>query len=70
MKIFNMHTSLKRKRKDCTQKYTVSTTAAFLLDTFIHNVMVSIKAMTISDLETLASVGMEVRLVPYPQSNI
>ena len=65
MKIFNTYTSPKRKRTDCTQNYTVSTAAALLLDTFIHNVRVSITAMMISNyLKRLATVAMEVRSVP------
>lgn len=66
MKIFNTDTSPRRKRIDCTQSYTVSTAAAaFLLDTFIHNVRVSITAMTIrNDHKRLATLAMEDRSVP------
>lgn len=56
VKIFNTYASPKRKRTDSTQNYTVSTAAAFLLDTFIHNVRVAITTMTISnDLKRFAS---------------
>ena len=65
MKIFNTDTSPKRKRTDRTQNYTVSTAAAFFLDTFIHNVRVSITAMTIrNDHKRLVTLAVEVRSVP------